>query len=393
MDNNDLTPKRPSVALIVETSLAPGREIVRGIARYMHEHGPWAIYHEPHSIEELQDAWLDDWKGDGIIARLKHDRIAREAEKAIERGIPVVDVLGEVSDAKVPLVHTDDAAISRMTADNLIGKGYRHFGYCGMANVQWSDIRRDQFRKTVEAAGFDCDCMTVLLREDPKWSRDVEDKQLEEWIKGIKTPAGLMVCSDQRSQRVLEACRRLGIAVPEEIAVVSCNNDEPLCEMCNPPLSSVWADHSQIGYEAAALLDRWMAGQTPPTEPLMLPPRRIVERRSSDSLAIEDELVATAARYIREYACDGIGVDEVVAHVPASRSVLQRRYRRVMGRTMHDEIVMARLKRAQQLLADTDQPIALIAQRTGFKHQEYMGTVFRQKLNVTPAKYRKQFRD
>ncbi len=385
------TPRRKNVALIVETSLAPGREIVQGIARYMHEHGPWAIYHEPHSIEELQDAWLDNWEGDGIIARLKHERIAREAEKAIARGIPVIDVLGEVPDAQVPLVHTDDEAIARMVADHLRSKGYRHFGYCGMDGLVWSDKRRDHFKQVIESAGYDCHLQSVLLREDPNWSREKEDAQLEQWVRHVPKPAGLMICSDQRAQRVLEACRRLDLAVPEEVAVVSCNNDEPLCQMCNPPLSSVWADHSQVGYEAAALLDRWMNGQAPPATPIRLSPRRVVERRSSDSLAINDELVAAAARFIREFACEGIGVDEIVAHVPASRSVLQRRYRKVMGRTMHEEIVNARLKRAQQLLADTDQPIAQIAKRTGFKHQEYMGTVFRQKLGVTPAKYRKQF--
>ncbi|MDX1564175.1 MAG: DNA-binding transcriptional regulator [Phycisphaeraceae bacterium] len=385
------TPRRLNVALIVETSLAPGREIVQGIARYMHEHKAWSIYHEPHSIEELQDAWLEDWEGDGIIARLKHERIAREAEKAIERGIPVVDVLGEVEGANVPLVHTDDQAIARMVAEHLMGKGFRHFGYCGMEAISWSQARGEHFKKRTEAAGFDCRMQTVLLREDPRWSRQREDEDLEKWIMDLPKPAGVMICSDQRAQRVLEACRRLSVAVPEEVAVISCNNDEPLCQMCNPPLSSVWSDHSQIGYEAAGLLDRWMAGQAPPEEPTLLPPRRVVERRSSDTLAIDDELVAAAARFIREFACEGIGVDEIVAHVPASRSVLQRRYRQVMGRTMHEDIVNTRLKRAQQLLADTDQPIAQIARRTGVKHQEYMGTVFRQKLNITPAKYRKQF--
>jgi len=217
-----------------------------------------------------------------------------------------------------------------------------------------------------------------------------QEDALAAWLLDLPKPAGVMVASDQLGPQLLEACRRAGIEVPYELAVVGVDNDETLCEVCNPPLSSVNAGHQVLGYQAAALLDRLMKGGRAPSEPLYVQPQGVVTRKSTDVLATADRQVAAALRFIREYACQGLTAVDVVAHVPVSRSVLQRRFRKELGRSIQEEIVHTRLKRARQLLAETDLPLIEVAERTGFKHQEYLGAIFKAKTGTTPAQYRRE---
>jgi LacI family transcriptional regulator len=198
-----------------------------------------------------------------------------------------------------------------------------------------------------------------------------------------------MIASDQLGPHTLEACRRANVMVPDDVGVIGVDNDGPLCEVSDPPLSSVWPDHRRVGYEAARLLDQLMHGAEAPAAPVLLPPRGVVARKSTDALAVEDRSVAQALRYIREHGCESIEVDDVVRAVPLSRSVLQRRFRTLLGRSVHDEIVRVRLVRARELLQQTDLPLAEIAERAGFRHQEYMGAVFRRRLRQTPGAVRR----
>lgn len=386
------TPKQPPhVALIVETSLAPGREILRGIARYLRAHSPWSTFLEPRSLEDLVPAWLRDWHGDGIIARVQNRQIA---DAVLAAGIPSVDVLGVVEASGLPLVHTDDTEITALAASHLLERGFRRFAFFGLAGESWSQHRRDAFTAIVQMHGYPC-----TLYETPRqvhhtrqWEHYADD--LASWVAALPKPVGLMLCSDQVGPVTLEACRRAGVSVPDEVAVIGVDNDEPLCEAAAPGLSSVWPDHEGIGYEAARILDLLMSGGSPPRGPVYVPPRALVTRRSSDVQAVEDPDVAAAVRIIRDRACSpgGLSIDEVAAEVAVSRSVLQRRFKRATGRTLHDEMLRVRLARARELITETDLPIAVVAERAGFRHQEYLGVVFRQKLGTTPARFRQAHR-
>lgn len=379
----------PHVALIVETSLAPGREILRGIARYIREYGPWSTFLEPRSLEETVPSWLSNWHGQGIIARVQNQQIA---DAVLESKLPAVDVLGVVRDSGLPLVHNDEAQVSAMAAEHLLERGFRHLAFLNRPGEVWSEQRRDAFIKNVEGRSRSCTVLDMPrhLFRTMHWEDYADD--LAAWISDLPKPAGLMLCSDQIGPAALEACRRAGCVVPDEVAVVGVDNDEPLCEVAAPGLSSVWPNHERIGYEAAALLDRLMKGEEAPDQPLYIPPRGLLTRRSTDVMALEDRDVAAAIRVIRERAfdVDGLTIDDVAAEVSMSRSVLQRRFKQAVGRTLHDEMLRVRLNRARELLAETELPIALVAEKAGFRHQEYLGAVFRQRLNVTPAQYRQQ---
>ena len=376
----------PRVALIVETSLAPGREILRGIARYVREEGPWSIAHEPRTLEQSVPRWLRRWKGDGIIARVQDQRIARALASA---GVPTVDVLGVVEGLPFPLVHVDDEAIGRLGAEHLLDVGFRRFGFFGIEGENWSHRRRDAFAQRVEAAGGTC-ATYAMSRQTARQERwEDSEQELAAWLAALPKPAGLMIASDQLGPHTLEACRRAGVVVPDDIGVVGVDNDGPLCEVSDPPLSSVWPDHRRVGYEAARLLDQLMAGTPAPKKPIFLPPREVRARKSTGALAIDDREVAQALRFIRENGCGPIDVEDVVRAVPLSRSVLQRRFRALLGRSVHDEILRLRLARARELLQETDLPLAEVAERAGFHHQEYMGAVFRRRLQITPGSLRR----
>ncbi len=378
--------ERSRVALLVETSLAPGRDMLLGIARYAREHGAWSIYHEARSLEEGPPHWLRDWDGDGIIARVQNQSIH---DAVVASGIPTVDVLGVIH-GDLPLVHVDHHAISQLAAEHLLERGFQNFGFVGIANENWSASRREAFARSVEALDFECSVYDLPrhIAIDATWDTRVD--KLAKWAHALPKPCGVMVASDQRGPELLEACRRAKIAVPDAIAVVGVDNDEPLCEVSAPPLSSVNPDHRQVGYEAANLLSSLMAGEKTPTAPLLLAPTTVETRLSSDVLAIDDRGVADALRYIREYGCNNIQVDDVVATTSMSRSVLQRRFRRLLDRSVHDEIIRVRINRVKALLVGTDLPIDAIAQRAGFRHQEYVGAVFKREVGTTPARYRRQ---
>ncbi len=225
--------------------------------------------------------------------------------------------------------------------------------------------------------------------QQSSWEGEVDGAAL--WIKTLPKPLGVMTGNDPRGIQLLDACRRAGVAVPEEVAVVGVDNDELVCELAYPPLSSVVPDAARIGYEAAALLDRLMKGETAPAAMQTIPPEGLAIRQSSDVTAIADPRLADALRFIRERTCDGIGVDDVLDHLAVSRSVLQRLFRKHCDRTILDTITGVRITHVKQLLTETDMPLADIARRAGFSYMEYLSSTFRRQTGWTLSAFRREF--
>ncbi|MBU0677212.1 MAG: DNA-binding transcriptional regulator [Verrucomicrobia bacterium] len=381
--------RRPNVTLIVETSLGSGRNILRGVARYAREHGPWLFHHEWRNTDLYYPPWLEDWEGDGIIARIENEEILLKLKSF---NVPIVDVLGTMKDPDIPLVHVDDESIARLAADHLLERGFTRFGFCGLKGLNWSSRRAAAFKAAVESEGHSCSVLEWDSRKNTGWSWEKEVAAVLSWLRDLPKPVGIMLCNDQHAHLVLQACRGGGIAVPDEIALVGVDNDEPMCEVCDPPLSSVMPDDERVGYEAATLLDTLMRGNRRSAKPVYIQPSGVFTRLSTDVLAIEDSQVAQAVRFIREHACEDISIDDVVKQVPLSRSLLQRRFRKILERSLHDEIINVRLNHARFLLEEGDIPLALVAEKSGFKHQAYMGAVFRKRFGVTPLQHRRMHR-
>jgi LacI family transcriptional regulator len=209
-------------------------------------------------------------------------------------------------------------------------------------------------------------------------------------LSGLPKPVAVFACYDNRGQQVLEACRRAGLAVPEDVAVLGVDNDEVLCLLSPPPLSSVILNPRRAGWEAAALLALMMGGEKVSDEPLLIPSIGIATRQSSDILAVGDAKLAAALRYIREHACEGIRVSDVLRHCPMARRALEEKFHRFIGRTPRQEILRVRINRVKELLIGTGLPVGEIAERAGFE-PETLSSVFRQVTNLAPSEYRRRY--
>ncbi|QDV10316.1 Xylose operon regulatory protein [Rosistilla oblonga] len=377
--------QRRSVALLVETSNAYARGVLAGIIDYIQQHQRWSLVLPEQERGARPPDWLQRWQGDGIIARIETDEIAQ----AIRRTqCPVVDVSAARHLPGVPWVETDDDAIARIAVEHLVERGFRHLAFCGDSGFNWSQWRQQAFEQYVQQAGGTYYQYDSIPRHDPEYSWNSERARLAQWVKQLPHPIGIFACYDIKAQQLLDVCRELNIAVPEQIAVLGVDNDRLLCDLADPPLSSVSCNTRRTGYEAAAMLDRMMAGDTIGAEKVLLEPLGIQTRQSTDILATDDPDVAAAVRFIREHACDGIKVVDVLNEVPVSRRVLEKRFVKILGRSPHEEITRLRIDRVKQLLVQTDLSLAEIARRTGYRHDEYLSVAFKNVVGVQPSKYR-----
>jgi LacI family transcriptional regulator len=375
------------VAILIETSRAYGRGLLRGIARYNREHGQWSIFFQPQGLGDPAPPWLATWRGDGILARINDRQIARAVQQV---GVPVVNMRGTIADLPFPFIGSDNAAIARLAAEHLLERGFRHFAFCGYQRDFHPklDMRSDCFQQIIEQAGYRSYVLQDVPRRRPR-SWEQQQAWIARWIAGLPKPVGILAANDDRGLQVLDACRRKQIAVPDQVAVLGVDNDEYLCSLSLPPLSSVDVNSEETGYQAASLLDRMMGGKRPPKRLREIKPAGVIVRRSTDVLATDDGEVIRAIRFIREHACRPIRADDVVQHVSVSRTSLESRFRSVLGRTLHQEIRKVQIDAATTLLASTDLPIKQVALRSGFKNVHYLSRVFSAMVGQPPAEFRR----
>jgi len=378
---------RRSVALLVETSNAYARGLLDGIIAYQREHELWSIYVGEQERGARPPAWLRNWKGDGIIARIETEAIASFVRRA---QLPTVDVSAARRVRTIPWVETDDREIARLAARHLIDRGFRSLAFCGEPQFNWSNWRQQHFVAFAAEAGCNCQVFEGKSRSEKDFSWARERRRLKTWVQQLPKPVGVMACYDFKGQELLDVSRELNVAVPEQVAVIGVDNDARLCRLCTPPLSSVIPDTNRTGYEAAQLLDRLMRGQQVGTEAILVPPLGIAERQSTDVFAIDDEDVVVALRYIREHACEGIVVADLLKAVPLSRRMLEHRFQKLVRRTPHAEIIRIRMERASRLLRETDLSLSEISKRAGFADANYLSVAFKKQMGVSPRAYRNE---
>jgi LacI family transcriptional regulator len=374
--------RRRAVALLIETSNAYARGLLEGVRSYLRQHAPWSLYLPELGRGETPPLWLARWRGDGILARVETPEIARAV---LRTGLPVVDLSAARHLRNVPWVETDDEAIAQVALRHLLERGLRHVAWCGDPRFAWSNLRREAFLRGARAAKVD-----VSAYESPgAGALGREHRELAAWVRRLPKPVGVFACYDIQAQRLLDACRDLDVAVPEEVAVLGVDDDPLLCSLTTPPLSSVVPNTEKTGWEAAALLDRLMAGAKVAPRAHLIPPLGVEARESTELLAMEDREVAAALRFIRQHACQGATVSDVLRAVPLSRRVLESRYRKATGRTPHEDLLRCRLDRVKQLLGETEHSLERIASLAGFNHPEYMSVAFKRETGKTPGAYRR----
>ncbi len=376
----------PQVGVLVDTSRSYGRDIVRGIRRYVAEHGPWSLYLESRDLRSSFPEWLKKWPGDGILARTIDPALLRQLKAT---RLPVIELRSTALKHPFPFVGMDNRIVGQRVAAHFMDRGFRRFA-CYLDNSELFFQQRCQsYRDTLKERGFDCSVFETESagRKTQRW--DQHQRRVADWLTSLEKPCAVFASNDQLGFWVLDAARRAGISAPEEIAVIGAENDKTLCETAWPPLSSVQLRGQSVGYAAARMLDEWMQRKTPPPAVTLLPPGDIIVRQSSDIVAVEDARIARALQFIRERAIADIGVGDVAREVALSRSALERRMKVLIGRSPGEEITRIRFSHVERLLTQTDLTLDAIAERAGFKHPQYMAEAFHKRTGMTPGAFRK----
>jgi len=358
-----------------------GRDVLRGIMQFANRAGNWEFVMPPmYSIGRKKT--VSPRAVDGMLAMI-HD--ARSVSPFRRAGVPLLNVARTLDDEQLttlnlPSVLPNDAAIGKLAYEYFRDRGFRNFGFCGHPTAGWSRARERAFEAAVAKDGQTC------------FRVHVADDVPVDWIKTVPIPAAILAGNDRYAWHAVDACRNAGLRVPEDVAVLGCDNDVLLVDMVRPTLSSIKPASFAVGYEAGRLLAQLMHGGKVTPRPVLIAPEGIVTRHSTDVLVIEDAAVAAAVRFIRQNAARAIGVADVLDEIASGRRTLERRFREAMGRSLLDEIRRVRIDRAMQLLRDTSLDMPAIAEQCGFSSQARFSTVFRDQSGDTPTDYRKKMR-
>ncbi|MBN2579156.1 MAG: DNA-binding transcriptional regulator [Pirellulales bacterium] len=407
------------IVLLLFTYAKYDRALLRGVARYARLHGPWAFYLsgedplvplpqvEAFSVVTLPPEHLmgrrrklllpnlSRWRATGIIGRIQTAEITSEVLRS-ELPLITMDLSAEQLQPENPLSKTseirpDSPAAGRLAAEHFLERGFQRFAYCGYAGRLWSERRQEGFSQRLEEACFSCEVYDPPRTASRQiWSR--EWPLLRDWLLSLQKPVGIMACNDIRGRQILDACILSGLKVPEEVAVIGVDDDDLLCDLAGPPLSSVTFNAEQGGYLAAEHLAKLMAGNSRQPELIIVEPLRVNARRSTDVVAVEDASLAAALKFIRENYRRSIGVEDVVEQSPLSRRTLEIRFQRCLGRGIREEIQRARLNLVQQFLVETNLPLWKIAEIAGFNQLAYLSRVFGREVGMTLLQYRRKHR-
>lgn len=367
-----------------------GREVAQGIAQYTLGRADWDIHYEgvadQMAVQRIIAA-ISDWPADGAIVQTMNGQLAAAIHAA---QIPVVLINGQLEDG-VAVVCPDNRAVGASVAEYLIGRRLRSLAFCGVQGESFSDDREEGFGKVAGKAGITPTKLEYryMASKSKDWITDYH--AMITWLQGLPRPTGLMACNDSIARDVVAVCCRLGIRVPDDVAIVGVDNDNVECSMSQIPLSSVKLPTSEIGFRAAEVLDGMMSGKLRHPSPTRLAPTMVVTRQSSDTYMVENRELRAALCYIREHAPEPITVADILKAVPVSRRWLEKQFQSVFGYTIRDEILRAHAEHAKRLLVDTDLKIATISRKSGYTQYQVFPHLFKQSAGMLPSEFRRRF--
>lgn len=375
---------RPRVLLIIRLHLPGSAAMIRGITRCHQVNSPWTVFLDDQS-RTFETSYLvlrQHW--DGVLSQQVTPELAAVCA---ELEIPLVSLDDAEPPPGISSFRLDHYAVGGTGATHLVEQKYKHFAFCGLAGVPWSDERKAGFCDTLRAVGRECSTYDEDPTEAGPWGMTLPDR-LRDWVAGLRKETAVMACDDVAAMNVIHAAEAAGLMVPGDLAVLGANNDSTRCELGEPTISSIAANPFLAGELAAEHLRGLMAGETLPVCDQKVLPVGVVARMSTDRCDARDKNVRKAIVFVRDHACEGISVDRVLEHVHMSRSQLESKFRRYLGRSPQAEIRRVQVEKAGQLLVETDLCVKEIAGQVGFKHAEYMSVVFKRVTGQAPGEFR-----
>jgi LacI family transcriptional regulator len=377
----------PRIILFLGAAREFDRGILAGVARYASLHGPWTFYREPHGYfvrsERTTTEDLRTWKPDGAVCPIRRLELIRPLR------VPIVALDINEYEGKIPGVVSEDLKAGQLAAEHLLGLGLNQFAFCGFPSMRWSQDRCTAFCEIIGQAGYAVRVYRLRSRRPMTWAK--EEPLIRDWLVRLPKPIGLFCANDDRSANISECCRALGFGVPEDIAVIGVDDDPYICDLANPPLSSVSMASDRAGYEAAELLHQMIAGKASAAgQRILAPAVGITARQSTDILMVPDADVRTALRFIRENAGRPIQVRDVVRATNLSHRTLNDRFYRYCGSSILKQLTNYRIAHISLLLRETDLPIGEIAKKVGFDSDHHFARFYRRATKSTPHEYRRK---
>ncbi len=389
-DSPDRMSKAPRIALLIDTATTWGAGLIEGITEYAQTAGNWSFFLEPRG---KYDRMLlpTGWRADGVIARITHQDLATQL---IETRIPAVNVSWyRFGENLIPRCTCDETSAAQLAAKYFLDKGFRQFAYCGSSlRPNYSDRFGAAFVECLRQAGHTCTCFAPSYDQYSKLGWDQQISHLTQWLVALPKPVALLAFDDLQGRQITEACAEADLLVPHDIAVLGGEHDELCSRISRPPLSSVDQSPQEVGYQAAQMLARLLRGESLPETKVLIPPRRIISRQSTDKSELADDLLAEAMRFINGHYGEDLSVNDILRQVPLSRRALEKGFRKHLGRSPAEEIRRVRVEKALTLLCDTSWSVTKIAGACGFDRPELMTRAFRRELQATPSQFRKRHR-
>jgi len=367
------------------------KNILRGITRYSRDHGPWTFckmptyYRETIGIDGILQC-AKDWDADGIIGQFYNDE---EVKKFTQANIPVIAQDFKERFTDIPNITGDYRETGKMGAEYFLKKGFKNFAFYGFNNIVWSRERAEGFENRIQEAGFD------VHYYEQKESRSMDlwyykPSALSDWLKSLPKPIAIMTCDDNQGHHITEAARHAGIRIPDEVAVLGVDNDEMICDLSDPPLSSIETDSEKGGYEAARLMEQMIEQKTCTGPDIIVKATQVVTRHSTDIFASKDKYIVSALKYIHGNLDKNLKVDQVLKEVPLSRRSLEKRFILTTGYPVYEYIYNQRIEKFTQKLLETDMTIFEIAMELGLSDSKNIARQFKQIKGLTPMEYRKK---
>ena len=377
----------PRIIVLLDPSRGYERGLLQGIWQYANQKGPWLFlrkapyYQQFCGLRERDLKRIEELGADGVIMPLRP-----QWKHIAALGLPTIIAPGISAVPGMVNVANADAAIGAMAASHLREMGLRHFAYTGFSRLPWSVARMEGFRKRLRESGFSAAYHWVPFQATRRAAARGE-LALGRWLRELPKPVGLMVCNDEFALSISELCRVQQLSVPDQVAIIGVDNDEVICELSSPPLSSIAISTQHAGYEAAQQLDRLMrrrsAGRV-----VIARPSHVVRRQSTDLTAVDDPEVAKALHFIRENAHRIIQVGDVAKAASLSRRSLAGRLTRSLGCSISDQINRRRVEHIAHLLVTTNRSVAQIAEDIGYFSDKHIARYFRRQTGMTPRAYR-----
>jgi LacI family transcriptional regulator len=375
----------PRVLTVLNTATAWSRGVLRGFMAFAHERG-WTLLHYPPPVDY---AWLvERFAPSGALIGPDSGRVPA----ALRPCLPLVSVALDLCADGIASVCPDDETIGALALQHLLATGLRQVSTFRIDDSSFAVARERAFTECARRAGARVASGWGSDDAPPSW-RGENPEAIVAWLTGLPKPCGIFTCADHYARILSRYIKLAGVRVPEDLALIGVDNDIAECELLAPPLSSVMIDWQELGKSAAKLMELSLSGQSVDAQPWLKAPVAVVPRRSSDVLAIDDELVARAVRWIRAHADQRLNVPMVARAVGGGRQRLERRFRRVLDRTVQEEIRRARVEAAKTLLQTTRAGMAEIARRTGFTNPALLSVAFKREVGMPPGMYRRRARE